>query len=133
MQVFFLKPLLSHSLSLSHVHTFSLSPSVWLENTLYFGDNWLEYDDVYSKTGHTDCNLRVFLSALTYCHPREMHNTVSCISEMRSLNYFFRFNLLKKSTANVPSPPFRMATFKKTADYSFRTNWDEKMCAFILS
>lgn len=45
----------------------------------------MEYDDVYSKTGHTDCNVRVSLYTLTY----------SPLMEMWGLNYFFRCHLLR--------------------------------------
>lgn len=73
------------------------SLSLWLENTLYFGDNWLWNMMMFIQKQVTQTAIwKSSFILLTYSHLRERHNTVSCKSEIWSLNYSFRFNLLRK-------------------------------------
>lgn len=62
----------------------SLSSPVYLarEHNVLWRKLTVEYDDVYLKTGHTDCTVRVFLYPHTDSHRRERHSTVCCKSAM---------------------------------------------------
>ena len=124
----------SLSLARSLVLSLSLSLSLWLENTLYFGDNWLWNMMMFIQKQVTQTAIwESSFILLTYSHPRETHNTVSCKSEIWSLNYFFRFNLLSKNPLQMYPPPWRPARFRKHFRSLTRNKlgWDRR-CTYII-
>lgn len=93
----------SFSLTTSNSQCLSLLPvSLWL-GTQCTLEITVGYDDVYLKTGHTDCPVRVFLYPLTDFHLRERHSTVCSKSEMWPLITSLDVTCWDKPTTTVPS------------------------------
>lgn len=77
----------------------------------------MEYDDVYSKTGHTACSVSGSLYTLTSSHLMERHSAVCCESETWGLNDFFRCHLLRQIDYKCALVPGIIEFGKLTPEY----------------